>query len=130
MAQRKEQGQAERPPLIQIVGANVFRVRRSKMPPMARRVLYELSGVAVNTIEALERSADPTYRGKVNQPSLYTIERLAEGLGVDPAELLRWDEATRRYLSGIPSLQAVPGSGHPDPDRPRQRPLLVPVRKT
>lgn len=130
MAQRStEKRTTDRPPLVQVVGANVYRLRRGKIPPMSRGRLHELSGTGENTIEALERSANPAYKGKVSEPLLSTVDKLATALECEPADLLLWGEDTRRYLSGMSSanLRAVPGNGHSDPSKPRQSPFLASV---
>ncbi|MGZ5292889.1 MAG: helix-turn-helix domain-containing protein [Actinomycetota bacterium] len=90
MAQAKV---SERPPLASIVGANVYRLRVLRLPKMSQGQLARAAGVAVNTVAMVEAARDPARRQ--NSVRLDTMEALADALGVDPSDLLAWDEATR-----------------------------------
>jgi transcriptional regulator with XRE-family HTH domain len=83
----------ERPPLAQIVGANVYRLRVLKIPVWSRDKLATLSGLDRETIRRLEEARDPGKDSNSNV-RLSTLEGLANALGVDPVELLRWDSTT------------------------------------
>ena len=102
------------------LGNRIKLARQTASQRLMQADLAEAAGVSVDSMSDYE--TDKTW------PPSDVIRAICEGTGVSADWLLFG--TTRRYLSGIPSLQAVPGSGHPDPDRPRQRPLLVPVRKT
>lgn len=107
MAQAKV---SDRPPLAAIVGANVYRLRVLRLPKMSQKALANAAGVALNTVAMVEAARDPSRLQ--NSVRLDTIEALAGALGVEAAELLAWDEATRVYLDANPShLKAVAGSG-------------------
>lgn len=123
-----EAAQEPRPPLLTVVGGNVYRRRVLRIPRMSQEELARVSGVALNTIAVLEAARDPDRNVKANSPKLVTLELLADALGCEPADLLRWEpEATRAFRNGQRPLSAVRGRGHPT-DGPRQSPLVVAAR--
>ena len=124
MAQRVvDERPPERPPTAAILGANVYRRRVLRLPKMSQEKLAEVSGVAVNTIYEIEAGRDPE-RATSNSPQLNTLEKLAAGLGCEPADLLRWEpEATRANLKGKRHLSAIDG-GRTGPRDVIQAPLL------
>jgi transcriptional regulator with XRE-family HTH domain len=113
-----------RPPLLQVVGENVYRRRVLRLPKLSQEELSRRSGVALNTIAVLEAARDPAKAPKANSPKLVTLELLAEALGCEPWDLLRWDSATRVKRNGAkrPRLDIVAGQGNGS--EPSQQPLL------
>jgi transcriptional regulator with XRE-family HTH domain len=85
----------DRPALSVVVAANVYRLRVLKIPKWSQGRLAQEAGVDISTIQNIEGPRDPSKRA--NSPQLDTIEKIADALGIEPAELLVWDpEATRR----------------------------------
>lgn len=115
----------ERPPLATVVATNVYRLRVMRVPKWSQDRLAEAAGVGVNTLQLIEAARDPAH----HQPRvrLDTIERLATALGVEPAELLRWDHTTRAYLQGRSSswTPRVHAGEATSSDLPRQSPIVV-----
>ena len=83
---------AERPPLASIVGANVYRLRVLRLPKMSQEALANAAGLGINTVALIEAARDPDR--PQNAVRLDTLEAIANALGVDPVELLRWDSTT------------------------------------
>ena len=108
MASTPEQQQIDPRPASAIVGANVYRLRVLRVPKLSQEALHERSGVAVETIRLLEQSRDLS-KPQLN-PQLDTIDRLAAGLGVEPATLFQ--SATPSKPTGQPRhLRSVPDTG-------------------
>lgn len=107
MAQKMDIDEA-RPSDVQIIGANIYRLRHPPYAPMiSRERLAEMSGVSVETIRRLETARGGRELGGVQLAKLTAIAR---ALGVETGELLRWDERTRVYLHGEgPDLQLIRG---------------------
>jgi len=72
--------------LRQIFALNLRRVRAKR--GLSQEALADLAGIDRTYVSALER--------EVYSASLDTIEKLADGLRVEPAELLRRDQAHHR----------------------------------
>ena len=66
-------------PEMKFVGAKLKRLREERF--LSHRELAERSGVSPTTVLNLENSESP-------KPHPRTIRKLAEGLGVSPAELI------------------------------------------
>lgn len=93
-----------RPPLAVIVGTNIWRLRQER--GMSRGKLSRLADLDPRTLKLVEQSRDQDRA--TNFARLDTLERIASALGVEPAELLRWDpEATRVFLHGRASLSLI-----------------------
>lgn len=122
MAQATEE--IERPALRVVLGTNVYRLRVMKLPKMSQGDLADRAGLSEETVRLLEQGRDPSRKGL--SVRLDTIDAIADALEVDPAELLRWDDATRVFLTGNPpSLELVQGGGKGGRSQP---PILVPAR--
>jgi transcriptional regulator with XRE-family HTH domain len=95
---------------------------------MSQEELSRRSGVALNTIAVLEAARDPAKAPKANSPKLVTLELLAEALGCEPWDLLRWDSATRVKRNGSkrPRFGVLEGQG--EGTQARQAPLVAGVR--
>jgi transcriptional regulator with XRE-family HTH domain len=94
VAQRREVEQTpEQPPILVVLGANVYRRRVLRVPKMSQDTLGELGDVAVSTIQAIESGRDPA-KPTPPYPQLDTIEKLARALGCGVDDLLRWDRGT------------------------------------
>jgi transcriptional regulator with XRE-family HTH domain len=108
----------ERAATSSVLGANVYRLRVLRVPRIAQETVAERAGIAQETVRQIEQSRDPA-KPQLN-PRLDTIEKLAEALEVDPADLLTRTPSKptgqrRRRTHTVP-LTVVPGSGG---DRPR-----------
>jgi transcriptional regulator with XRE-family HTH domain len=111
----------ERLPALVVLGRNLYRRRILRIPRMSQKQLAEVSGVAVNTIGALESARNPEKAGAVSFPQLDTIEELARALGCTVADLLDEEAA---YSSGW----SIPGYIDSDDQAISQPPLVVAVR--
>lgn len=111
----------DRPPLAAIIGANVFRLRRYRMQVLSQKALAERAGVDINTVQKIEAGRDASKRQLAIR--IDTLEALADALGCEPADLLRYDASTRVYLYGG-GLTVLPGSARSFRDEARQAPLL------
>lgn len=129
LAQRREAQDPEVPPILVVLGANVYRRRVLRVPKMSQDRLAELADVAVSTIQAIESGRDPS-KPVPPYPQLDTIEKLAQALGCSVDDLLRWDPATPSYLSGKSRLgpKSHPLRVLPTPrstDSPSSQPAVV-----
>lgn len=124
MSERRTEPADDRPADVQIVGANVYRMRVLKIPRWSRERLAKLSGVGVETIRKIETARDGRPADGVQ---LSKLSAIARALGVETADLLRWDEGTRVYLDG-PFLHALDGEGKGSKDDPAQSPLMTVAR--
>lgn len=107
MAQKADRDEGSGLPLSSIVAANVYARRVLRIPKMSQGALAAAAGLDVDTIGRIEAGRDPAKRQM--RIRLDTIERLAEALGCEPLDLLRFDSTTRVYLNR--SFQVIPGQG-------------------
>lgn len=95
-----------RPEYRTIVAANVYAARHAKDPRWSQEKLAREAELSVDTIRLIESAKDGG--GRANALRLDTLAAIADALGVDASDLLRWDvEATRVYLQGGQSLSAL-----------------------
>ena len=83
--------------LTDIFGRNLRRLRTAK--GLSQEGLAHLVGVHRNYVGALER-------GERN-PTLVSVERVAEALGTDPAEMLRESQSATPDLGPRPDLKTT-----------------------
>jgi transcriptional regulator with XRE-family HTH domain len=123
MAQRHA-ATLDSPRLATIVGANVYRLRVLRLPRLSQERLAEVAGVGLETIRLIEAARDP--RRAVPSARLDTLDKIADALGVEPAELFRYDSDTRAYLNGESSTLRLIHGSHARPKVPaaQQLPLM------
>lgn len=83
-------------PIASVFGANVYRYRVLRLPKMSQDALAKAAQRDRNTIAQIEAARDPSKAGA--NPTLETMEAIADVLGVRVADLLRLDEQTMRVI--------------------------------
>jgi transcriptional regulator with XRE-family HTH domain len=104
----------ERPPTLRIIAANIKRLRSPHYGrQMSQREVALKAGLGHNALARLEKYRDPEVSiENAYEPSLGTLDALAQVFGVETAELLRWDPTTAGYLGGhLGRLRLLPGGG-------------------